>query len=167
MVLDSNLLSTRHYKVRSRVKWSNLGNGVVPSPTTRCCSYGKSSLQVTLIGFTLLYFKMAMTPLVPETKMADVSKLISLRNLLVRKVMWFVLTTTSTSLILSASFYFVCFSIMSPHNLEEQTINQTYHHKMEDQKYSPNNSIPTPSTTVANFTYFYSLRINLVRTGKI
>ena len=30
------------------------------------------------IGFTLLYFKMAVIPLVPETKMVDVSKLISL-----------------------------------------------------------------------------------------
>ena len=29
---------------------------------------------------------MAMMPLVPETKMADISKLISLGNLLVRKV---------------------------------------------------------------------------------
>ena len=37
-------------------------------------------------GFTLLYFKMAVIPLVPETKMVDVGKLISLRNLLVRKV---------------------------------------------------------------------------------
>ena len=43
---------------------------------------------------------MAVILLVPKTKMADVDKLISLRNLLVRKVMW-VLTTTSTSLILS------------------------------------------------------------------
>ena len=51
------------------------------------------------IGFTLVYFKMAAIPLVPETKMVDVGKLISLENLLVRKVTWFVLTTTSTSLI--------------------------------------------------------------------
>ena len=34
-------------------------------------------------------------PLVSETKMVDVGKLISLRNLLVRKVTWFMLTTTS------------------------------------------------------------------------
>ena len=51
------------------------------------------------IGFTLLYFKMAVMPLVPETKMVDVSKLISLGNLLVRKVTWFVFTTTSATLI--------------------------------------------------------------------
>ena len=47
---------------------------------------------------------MATIPLVPETKMVDVSKLISLGNLLVRKVTWFVLTTTSASLILSHLF---------------------------------------------------------------
>ena len=45
-----------------------------------------------------------MMPLVPETKMVDVNKLISLGNLLVRKVMWLVLTTTSTTLILSRAF---------------------------------------------------------------
>ena len=44
---------------------------------------------------------MAVMPFVPETKMVDVGKLISLENLLVRKVMWFVLTTTSATLILS------------------------------------------------------------------
>ena len=37
--------------------------------------------RTSTIGFTLLYFKMAVMPLVPETKMADVCKLISLRNL--------------------------------------------------------------------------------------
>ena len=39
-----------------------------------------------VIGFTFLYFKMAVIPLVPETKMMDVGKLISLGNLLVWKV---------------------------------------------------------------------------------
>ena len=57
-----------------------------------------------LIGFTLLYLKMAMMPLVLEIKMADVGKLISLGNLLVRKVTWLVLTATSTTLILSCDF---------------------------------------------------------------
>ena len=47
---------------------------------------------------------MAVMPLVPETKMADVGKLISLGNLLVRKVTWSVLTTTSATLILSRAF---------------------------------------------------------------
>ena len=49
------------------------------------------------IGFTLLYFKMAVIPFVTETKMVDVGKLI-------RKVTWFVLTTTSAPLILSRAF---------------------------------------------------------------
>ena len=60
--------------------------------------------RIDIIGFTLLYFKMAVIPLVSETKMADVGKLISLGNLLVRKVMWLMLTTTSATLILSRDF---------------------------------------------------------------
>ena len=32
----------------SRVKWSNPGNDVAPSPTPRCCSYWKGWLRVTL-----------------------------------------------------------------------------------------------------------------------
>ena len=32
----------------SRVKWSNPGNGVAPSPTPWCCSYWKGSLLVAL-----------------------------------------------------------------------------------------------------------------------
>ena len=51
---------------------------------------------------------MAVIPLVPETKMVDVGKLISLGNLLVRKVTWFVLTTTSATLILSRAFKANC-----------------------------------------------------------
>ena len=47
---------------------------------------------------------MAVMPLVPETKIADVGKLITLGNLLVRKVTWLVLTTTSATLILSRAF---------------------------------------------------------------
>ena len=56
------------------------------------------------IRCTLLYSKMAVIPLVPKTKMADVGKLISLGNLLVRKVTWFVLTTTSATMNLSSVF---------------------------------------------------------------
>ena len=48
MVLDTTLLNTQHYKVGSRVKWSNPGNGVAPSPTPWCSSYRKGSLRVTL-----------------------------------------------------------------------------------------------------------------------
>ena len=35
MVLDVTLLNTQHYKV----KWSNLGKGLAPSPTPWCSSY--------------------------------------------------------------------------------------------------------------------------------
>ena len=47
---------------------------------------------------------MAVLPLVPETKMADVRKLISLGDVLVKKVTWLVFTTTSIALILSRAF---------------------------------------------------------------
>ena len=43
-------------KYRSRVKWSDTGNGVVPSPTPRCSSYWKGSLRVTLDKCLRLYF---------------------------------------------------------------------------------------------------------------
>ena len=48
MELDTTLLNTQHYKVRFKVKWSNPGNGVAPSPTPWCSSYRKGSLRVTL-----------------------------------------------------------------------------------------------------------------------
>ena len=35
-------------KYVSRIKWSNPGKGVAPSPTPRCSSYRKESLRVTL-----------------------------------------------------------------------------------------------------------------------
>ena len=40
----------------SRVKWSNPGKGVVPSPTPRCSSYWKGSLMVALDYGRHLYF---------------------------------------------------------------------------------------------------------------
>ena len=43
MVLDATLLNTE-----VRVKWSNPGKGVAPSPTPWCRSYQKGSLRVTL-----------------------------------------------------------------------------------------------------------------------
>ena len=48
MVLDPSQLNTQHYKVRIKVKWSNPGKGVAPSPTPWCNSYRKGSLRVTL-----------------------------------------------------------------------------------------------------------------------
>ena len=47
---------------------------------------------------------MAVMSLVPKTKMAHVGKLISVVNLLVRKVTWLVLITTSATFILSRDF---------------------------------------------------------------
>ena len=47
---------------------------------------------------------MAVIPLVHERKMVDVGKLISLGNLLVRKVTWLVLITTFSTLMLSRTF---------------------------------------------------------------
>ena len=44
---------------------------------------------------------MAVMPLVPETKRADVGQLINLGNLLARKTTWLVLTTTPATSILS------------------------------------------------------------------
>ena len=41
----------------SRVKWSNTGKRIAPSPTPRCSSYRKGSLRVTLdYGRQLYYF---------------------------------------------------------------------------------------------------------------
>ena len=45
---------------------------------------------------------MAVMPIVPEIKMANFGKVISLGNLLVRKVTWLVLTTPSATLICPA-----------------------------------------------------------------
>ena len=61
-----------------------------------------------LIGFTLLYFKMAVMPPVPETKMADVGKLIILWNLLARKTTCLMLTNTSATSIFSRVFGAYC-----------------------------------------------------------
>ena len=72
------------------------------------CLTGFGILCQDLIGFTLLYFKMAVMPLVPEAKMADVGKLISRGNLLDRKTAWLVLTTTSATAILSRVFGAYC-----------------------------------------------------------
>ena len=42
-------------RYRSRVKWSNPGNGVAPSPIPQCCSYWKGSLWVALDKGRQLY----------------------------------------------------------------------------------------------------------------
>ena len=51
---------------------------------------------------------MAVKPLVPETKMVDVGKLISLGNLFARKTTWLVFSTTSATSILSRVFGAYC-----------------------------------------------------------
>ena len=48
MVLNATLLNTQYYKVRFKVKWSNPGKGVTPSPTPWCSSCRKVSPRVTL-----------------------------------------------------------------------------------------------------------------------
>ena len=48
MVLDTPCLTLSIIRYGSKVKWSNPGNGVAPSPTPWCSSYRKGSLRVTL-----------------------------------------------------------------------------------------------------------------------
>ena len=48
MVLDASLLNSQYYKVQIKDKWIKPGKGVVPSPTSWCCSSRKWSLCVTL-----------------------------------------------------------------------------------------------------------------------
>ena len=55
-VFDASLLNTSIIKYRSRVKWSNPGKGVAPSPTLWCSSYQRGSLQITLNYGHQLYF---------------------------------------------------------------------------------------------------------------
>ena len=54
LILPCLILS--NIKYASRVKWSNSGKGVAPSPTPWCCSYLKGNLSVTLDYGRQLYF---------------------------------------------------------------------------------------------------------------
>ena len=56
MVLDTSLLILSNIRYVSRLKWSNPGKGVVPSPTSQCSSYWKGSLPVVLDYVCQLYF---------------------------------------------------------------------------------------------------------------
>ena len=49
-------LTLSYIRYMSRVKWSNPGKGVAPSPTVRSSSYWKGSLLVTLDYGHQLYF---------------------------------------------------------------------------------------------------------------
>ena len=73
--------------------------------------------RMSTIGFTLLCSKMAIMPLLPKTKMADIGKLIHLGNLLARKTMWLVLTTTSATSMLSPDFGAYCMTKISINTL--------------------------------------------------
>ena len=53
MLLDTSLLNHQQYKV----KWSNQGKGVAPSPTPRCRTYWKGSLLVALDYGCQLYIR--------------------------------------------------------------------------------------------------------------
>ena len=48
MILCTALLNTQHYMGGSKVKWSNPGKEVAPSPIPPCGSYWKGSPRVTL-----------------------------------------------------------------------------------------------------------------------
>ena len=67
MVLDAALRNTQHYKVR--IKWSNPGNGVSPSPTHPCCSNwkrepsGYSRLRSTYISSMASFGKIFLLPI--------------------------------------------------------------------------------------------------------
>ena len=73
------------YDIRyvSRVKWSNPGKGVAPSPTPRCSSYWKGSFQVALDYGCQLYFYLYMNRSVligKQTPSAVMQSLIGLKG---------------------------------------------------------------------------------------
>ena len=70
-------------------------------------------IYIYIIGFTLLYLKWPWCHLSPKQRWWTSVKLISLGNLLVRKVTWLVVTTTSATLILSCDFDKNCLYILS------------------------------------------------------
>ena len=53
-------LTISNIRYGSRIKWSNPGKGVAPSPTPRCSSYWKRSFRVTLDDSRQLYFYLYM-----------------------------------------------------------------------------------------------------------
>ena len=79
---------------------------LLTAPRSNNFTSPNSRLKHTIIGFTLIYNNGRDTKqrYIIYMKMVDVGKLISLGNLLVRKVTWFVLTTTSAPLLLSRTF---------------------------------------------------------------
>ena len=64
MVLDPPCLILSIIRFGLKVKWSNPGNGVAPSPTPRCGRYWKGSLQVSLDKSRQLYFTLYSTKII-------------------------------------------------------------------------------------------------------
>ena len=56
MYLILSCLTLSNISYISRVKWSNSGKGLAPSPTPRCSSYWKASFLITLDYGRQLYF---------------------------------------------------------------------------------------------------------------
>ena len=57
MVLDTTLLNTQHYKVLFKVKWSNPGNGVAPSPTLGVVAIEKGAFgSPSTMSLTLTFY---------------------------------------------------------------------------------------------------------------
>ena len=54
MVLDTSLLKTQHYKIRIKGKWNIPRKEIARSPTPRCSSYWKRSLQSANL-YTYIY----------------------------------------------------------------------------------------------------------------
>ena len=59
MVLDA-VLTLSIIRWGSRVKWSNPGNGVAPSPTPLCSSYWKGSPTTKVVNFTYYHYKVTL-----------------------------------------------------------------------------------------------------------
>ena len=58
MVLDTSLLNTQQYKVRINGKMKQSGERVAPSPTPRCSSYWKGSLQSPTLLYIYTHFQL-------------------------------------------------------------------------------------------------------------
>ena len=119
------------------------------------------------IGFTLLYLKMTVIPLVPETKIADVGKLISLGNILARKTM---LTTTSATSILSRIFGAYCmtrivykyshFPTLIPFHIFTYKVNTLFPVWLPERTLSLSQFRLTESTHTSSFFYIWHPAIN-------
>ena len=67
MILNTTLLNTQHYKVR--VKWSNPGKGVAPSPAPWCSIFESTSTTVT--NFTYFHYYKARSDAISNKRIID------------------------------------------------------------------------------------------------